>query len=500
MARIIHTDRVQPDDITNQWERDQVYNGLDCCVTAEVLDAMLPQLDATTLATYKFSKALQGPALEMSLRGVRVDRIRLAEVIEDFYEKIDFLERNLERIVFEGVGLPRFNWRSPDDRVALFYDKLGLPRIMKKGRVTTDRGAREKMSAYIVARPIVTHMNAIADLAEKIKKLKTTVDPDGRIRTSYNIAGTDTGRFSSSFSAFGTGGNLQNVEESLRSIFIADPGMKWCKVDAKQIQSRIVGAIEWKLFKDGTYLDACESSDLHTLVAKLVWPALLWTGNPKQDKAIAETIFYRHFTRRDLCKKLGHGSNFEGQPKTLSEQTGVPIDLIIKFQPQYFKAFPAHHEWHHWVANQIATKGYLIGITGRKRWFFGRRNDPDVVRAAVAYDPQNSEAFIVNNAMLNIWWKQTATVMMHEHDGLVYQYPEALENEVVPKLLKQLEFPVDIGHGRTLVVPYEAKVGWNRGNYDARSNPYGLKDYTGYDERTAPKEVGILDRVIRHRG
>lgn len=496
MARIINTDLVSPGTVP-RWDEDQIYNGIDVLATRQSLDAMLPQLDPTTQATYDFSRALQGPALEMSLRGVRVDRARLSEVVDDFYDKIDFLERNLQRIVLEGVGMQWFNWRSADDRVKLFYDKLGIPRIMKKGRVTTDRSARDRMIGYTVARPIIVHMNAIADLAEKIKKLKTEVDSDGRLRTTYNIAGTNTGRFSSSFSAFGTGGNLQNVEESLRSIFIADPGTKWAKFDAKQIQSRIVGAIEWKLFKDGTYLDACESSDLHTLVAKLVWPNLPWTGNPKQDKDIAETIFWRHFTRRDLCKKLGHGSNFEGQPKTLSEQTGVPIDLITAFQPQYFTAFPAHHEWHHWVANQIATKGYIIGITGRKRWFFGRRNDPDVVRQAVAYDPQNSEAFIVNNAMLNIWWQRTATIMLHEHDGLVYQYPAEMEDEVVPKLLKQLEFPIDIGYGRTLTVPYEAKIGWNRGKWDARSNPYGLKDYTGHDTRTAPEEVGLLDRVVR---
>ena len=497
MARIIHTERSTPDEIPDQWSRDQVYNGLDCCVTAEVLEACLPQLDPTTQATYNFSRALQGPAIEMALRGVRVDRARLSEVLDEFYDKIDFLERNLERIVLEGVGLPHFNWRSPADRTNLFYEKLGIPPIRKKGVLTTDRNAREKMMAYTIARPIIVHMNAIADLAEKIKKLKTEIDPDGRLRTSYNIAGTNTGRFSSSFSAFGTGGNLQNVEESLRSIFIADEGTKWCKVDACQIQSRIVGAIQWKLFQDGTYLDACEGEDLHTYVTKLVWPNLPWTNVPKKDKAIAETIFYRHFTHRDLCKKLGHGSNFEGQPKNLSEQTGVPIDLVTAFQPKYFTAFPGHHQWHRWVETQILTVGHIIGITGRKRWFFGRRNDPDVVRQAIAYDPQASESFIVNSAMLNIWHKQTATVMMHEHDGLVYQYPEHLEDQIVPQLLKQLEVEIDIGHGRTLIVPYEAKVGWNRGKYDARSNPSGLKDYTGHDTRSRPKEVGLLDRIVR---
>ena len=500
MARIIHTDRVQPDDITNQWERDQVYNGLDCCVTAEVLAAMLPQLDDHTAATYAFSRALQGPALEMSLRGVRVDRGRLAEVIDDFYEKIDFLERNLERIVFEGVGMPRFNWRSPDDRVALFYDKLGLPRVMKKGRVTTDRGAREKMSAYIVARPIVTHMNAIADLAEKIKKLKTTVDPDGRIRTSYNIAGTDTGRFSSSFSAFGTGGNLQNVEESLRSIFIADPGMKFAKCDAKSGESFVVGAIEWNLFNDPRYLEACESGDPHTAVARICWPNLGWTGDLKQDKHIAEQPYYRHYTYRFMCKKLGHGSNYGGKPATLAQQSKLPIEVVVAFQPKYFTAFPAHLRWQAAVDDQLRRSGYLINLTGRKRWFFGRRNDPDTLRAAIAYDPQGTLADIVNRAMLNIWRQNYVIIAMHDHDALTFMYPQHLEDEIIPRIMQDLTITIPLKNGRELRIPYDCKVGWNKGEFNARSNPYGLKDYTGHDERTAPKEVGILDRVIRRRG
>src|SRR5258707_15578551 len=80
--RIINTAEVTPDAIPSQWERDQVYNGLDCCVTSEVLDVLLPQLDNHTAATYRFSKELQGPALEMRLRGVRVDLVM--EVFYDF--------------------------------------------------------------------------------------------------------------------------------------------------------------------------------------------------------------------------------------------------------------------------------------------------------------------------------------------------------------------------------------------------------------------------------
>ncbi len=497
MARIINTATSTPDDIPDQWTRDQIYNGLDCCVTAECLDAMLPQLDRHTSATYDFSRALQAPALEMSLRGVRVDRQRLAEVIDDFYDKIDHLERNLSRIVLEGVGLPGFNWRSPDDRQCLFYNRLGIPPIRNKGRVTTDRAAREKMEAYTVAKPIITHMNAIADLAEKIKKLKTKVDPDGRIRTTYNIAGTNTGRFSSSFSAFGTGGNLQNVEESLRSIFIADPGMKFAKCDAKSGESFVVGAIEWNLFHDPRYLDACESGDPHTAVARICWPELPWTGNLKHDKHIAEQPYYRHYSYRFMCKKLGHGSNYGGQPTTLAKQSRLPIDVVIAFQPKYFNAFPAHQEWQSHVDSTLRRTGFLLSLTGRKRWFMGRRNDPDILREAIAYDPQGSLADIVNKAMLHIWRKNYCILCMHEHDALTFQYPEEMEDEVVPRLMQDLLVHIPLKHNRQLTIPYDCKVGFNKGEYNATTNPDGLRDYEPGDRgRKRTPETGILDRII----
>jgi DNA polymerase-1 len=496
MARIIHTNTCKPTDLLNQWERDQVYNGLDVCITREVLDKTLPQLDQHTSDTYNLSRALQGPALEMRIRGVRIDQYRKGEVIDEMYDKIDRLERNLERIVLEGVGLPHFNWRSNADLQKLFYDRLGIPTIRKQGRPTVDRGALEKMEAYTVAKPIVAHMSAMRELGKKISVLKTEVDADGRMRTSYNIAGTDTGRFSSSFSEFGTGGNLQNVEESLRSIFIADRGMKWAKCDAKSGESFVVGALEWNLFNDPRYLEACESGDPHTAVARICWPNLPWTGELKSDKALAETPYYRHYTHRFMCKKLGHGSNYGGKPTTLSQQSKLPLEVVSAFQPTYFAAFPAHQQWQAWVQTALATKGYLISLTGRKRWFWGRRTEPDTIRAAIAYDPQGSLADIVNRAMLNIWRKGYVTIMMHDHDAITFQYPEHLEDEIIPQILKDLIIPIPLKNGRILAIPYDCKVGWNKGEYDARSNPEGLRDYKGTDQRTRQKEIGLLDRLV----
>lgn len=493
--KIIDTSTTSPDDLT-PFEREMIYNGLDCCITAEVLNALLPQLDSHTSRTYAFSKALQGPALEMRLRGVLVDQARKAAVIDDYFHKIETLNENLERIVFEGVGLPHFNWRSTADLQTLFYDRLQIPVIKRGGRPTVNRDALEKMEQYLIARQIVRHITTMRDLGKKISMLKTEIDPDGRMRTSYNIAGTSTGRFSSSFSEFGTGGNLQNVEESLRSIFVADPRYKFAKFDAKQIQSRLVGALEWNIFHNGTYLDTCESADLHTLVAKMMWPDLAWTNNVEKDKYIAETPYYRHYTYRFMCKKLGHGSNFDGKPDTLATQSKIPINLVRDFQPKYYRAFPAHLEWQEWNENQIRKTGTLISITGRKRQFWGRRNDQAVFREANAYSPQADEAYIVNTAMLKVWSERDAIIMFQDHDAITIMYPEADEDDIIPRIQTQLEVPIQLAHGRTLLIPYDCKVGWNRGDY-SKDNKDGLKDYTGHDERRRTPQVSILDRSLR---
>ncbi len=493
--KIINTAEADPKSLSAQ-EREWVYNGLDCCVTAEVLDQLLPQLDNHTAATYAFSKALQGPVLEMRLRGVLIDPIRKAEVIDEYFEQLDRLEAQLERIVGEGLGLWEFNWRSNRDLHTVFYDILGIPPIKRGGRPTVNRDALEKLESYFSATQIVKHMLLMRDLQKKIGMLRTEIDPDGRMRTSYNIAGTTTGRLSSSFSEFGTGTNLQNIEESLRSVFVADSGMKLAYIDAEQGESRVVGAIEFNIFGDSKYLDTCESGDLHTNVAKLVWPDIGWKGNLEIDKALAEAPYYRHYSRRFMCKKIGHGTNYGGQPRTLANQAKVELNLIEDFQPKYFRAFPAHLRWHAWVAQQLREFGYLVSLTGRKRWFFGRRNDDSTLREAIAYDPQGSLADIVNRGMLAVWRARDCQLLLQIHDAILVQYPESHEDEIIPRVLSQLRHPITLEAGREFIVPYGVKTGWNWSAY-SKDNLDGLKTYSPGDKRRRTPQVPLLDRKLR---
>ena len=495
--RLINTGKMNPKDLDPQ-QREYCYNGLDACVTAEVLEVLLPQLDNHTAATYNFSRELQGPVLEMRLKGVLVDQAKRYEVIEEYYELLERLQDQVEKIVGDSCDLYDWNWRSNGDLQHLFYDVLGIPPVMRGGRVSVNRDALERLGAYFSAAPIVSTILMMRDLHKKIAMLKTEIDDDGRMRTSYNIAGTTTGRLSSSFSEFGTGTNLQNIEESLRSVFVADPGCKLAYLDAEQGESRVVGAIEWNLFRDGRYLDACEGGDLHTSVAKLVWPRdVRWTGNLRDDRTLAEQPYYRHYDRRFMCKKIGHGTNYGGKPRTLANQAKVDVGLIEDFQPKYFAAFPAHQQWHSYVDACLRRDGYIISLTGRKRYFFGRRNDDKTLREAIAYDPQGSLADILNRGMLEVWRHRKCQLLMQIHDAILVQYPEGQEDEVIPAVLRSLRQTVTLSGGREFTIPYGVATGWNWGKWDQEKNPDGLKSYQRNDRRRRSAQVSILDRPVR---
>ena len=490
--RIIKTETMQPDSL-NRNDGLWAYNGLDCCITLEVFEALRGELTPVTEATYSFSKSLQGPILEMNSRGIRVDIQRRDEVLASYRMDTLRLTEYLNDLIREGIGWEftisknrKYSWPSDDQLKDLFYKQMGLPPIYKRNAagervLTVERDALEKIEMYYYAGPVVRFILALRDLQKKMAFLSTSVDLDGRLRTSFNIAGTTTGRLASSYSDFGTGTNLQNVENRLRSVFIADPGFKFCNVDLEQGDSRGVGAIHWNLFRDSRYLDACESGDLHTSVARAAFRHLPWTGDLAADRSIANGSFYRSFSFRDAAKRLGHGSNYQGQADKMSRATHIPIQDVVLFQQEYLKSFPAFPMWWKWVQEQLRDVRKLTTLMGRQRYFFGQWKDSDTLRAAIAYEPQSITADTIDRGLLALWQANRVQLLLQVHDSVLFQFPEEQEDEIVPWALDTLRQPLMLRGNRPFVIPGEAKTGWNWS--DSKDDPDALRKYTGNDSR-----------------
>lgn len=522
----------------NSHDSLQTYNGLDCCVTVEVFEEVRGALQDNPGAQipYDFERAMQAPALEMSMRGVLVDQYQRSCAIKDLTAKEGRLLEILRRFATAvwGKGL---NHNSPQQLKDFFYGVMQLPEqhSFTKGRraVSTNREALEKLSVYFYARPIINTILALRDTGKKLSVLRTEVDSDSRLRTSYNVAGTETGRWSSSKSAEGTGTNLQNITEKLRRVVIADSGYKLAYVDMEQAESRLVAWIIWILFGDDKYLNACESGDLHTVVTRMVWPDLKWWDklspferdrllrdgikdifmpgiSPAKAQAsydkkfIAESKFYRDYSYRDMSKRGGHGTNYYGQPRTMAKHLKVVEELMVSFQANYFGEFPGIREYHRWVARELGIHQSLTTPLGRTRHFFGRSSDDATLREAIAFLPQSSVGDLLNFALWKLWkYEPRIQVLMQIHDAIVFQYPDNdpdLEVDILQNVLRLMKTPL-YARGRELVLPGEAKVGWNWGFFNPKEpleNPDGLMNWAGKDERQRREGPGTprLNRLI----
>lgn len=504
---LVETDTLAPGPHPAQ---KSLYCGLDCCVTGEVLEALQTLTNGPPLV-YDFERALQAPALEMMLRGFRIDETERRAGKERLTAALLRLDTILQRYAW-AIWDKGLNPGSHQQLKAFFYGSMHLPEhwsSQKGSRVLSmNRETLEKLEAYFQATPIVAAILRTRDLVKQLQVLDSEVDSDGRMRTSFNIGGTETGRWSSSKSVTGTGMNLQNVQDlkvrrsedtdelELRRMFVSDPGYKLAVIDLTQAEAYEVGYQLGTLFGDWTYLDGCMSGDLHTYNVRLAYRDWPWTGDLAKDRALAERSFYRHFSYRDAFKRLGHGTNYVGTAWTLSRLVHVPLPYVQQFQDTYFRVYPGIQRYHQWVASQIQSLKPLVTPFGRQRHFFGRPNDDATVREGVAFIPQSSTADRLNLALLRIWQRlgDRAQLLGNGFDSLTFQFREEDEG-VLDEAMGLVSVPLACRPGRPFDVPGECKVGWNWGNYHEHFNPNGLKKWRGKgsDLRT---RSGPLDRRL----
>ena len=496
MARVIQTA-----DITTPFmvelTTDQklwIYNGLDSPLTREVSDQLRPLLaaDPNAQLIYKFERALQAPALEMMMRGIKIDPFEKDGLLKESSAELIRIENHLNAMA-KALGQFGLNARSPKQLIRFFYEVLDLPEVTAYSngtwRPTTNRQALEKLSDYLIAKPFIHAILAIRDLGQQLAVLRTGIR-DGRIYTSLN-QGKETGRWSSSPSAFGDGRNLQNIMDSLRTIFVPDEGLRLGYSDLKQVESNIIAYLSG----DEDYIAAHLSGDVHTAVAEMVWPGV---------KDVNQ-LYYRHWTYRDLSKRAGHATNYMISVNALAKALKIPPALALEFQRLYFGRFPKIRELQAFIARTIQVDGCLISPLGRKRQFFGRLDDEATIREAVAHCAQGLAADILSYGMYWVWKRlrgKGVQLLLPVHDALLYQYSIG-EDHLVTAVEKEMCFPVSItdqyGITRLTQIGVDSKVGYNwRPHTKERPNTFGMMKF-GSKEANAqrpPKNTGLLDRVL----
>lgn len=458
-----------------------LYNGKDAAVTREIRDVQERELlDFGVVPVFEHEMSLVEPCMMMTRRGVRIDLGIRDSLHKQISTEIDRLQLVLDKLAGQTV-----NVKSPPQVTKLLYEVLKLPPkySKKSGNVTADKDAINELAGKY-NHPVLSAIIKIRERRDLIERyLNATVDSDGRMRCSFDITGTRSGRLSSRASIYGSGTNLQNIParrkegEQIRRMFIADEGKVFIYRDFSQAEARVVaylagaeGLIE--LFEDPT-------RDIHRENAARIF-----------GKSLADVTD----NERYLAKKVVHASNYGMGPGRLvelvaeeSEFTGIRInfaqaqDLINR----YFMLYPEIKSvWWKRVEDEIRYSRTLNTPFGRKRMFFGRWDDK-LLRDAYSYQPQSTVGWLGCQAIVNCYNQiekkdPNFNLLLQVHDSVLGQSPIANVYEIADLMGRAMNIPITV-NGRTFTIPTDCKVGLNWAR-KSDENPNGLRDLAKAEE------------------
>jgi len=204
-----------------------IYNAKDSAVCIEANAPITQELKKFgNIETYEFNQKLFAPLMYMMARGILIDEEALAEHRKEAKIQRDALQKRLDELC--GFSL---NVSSPVQCKKYFYETLGYAKQTKKSKDPKTGERKETISAddKAMKRIIRKYNSEEAKLVTQIRKyrkligtyLEVCYDNDKRLRCSFNMAGTSSGRLASSETIFGTGCLLPEAEILTRTGWVA---------------------------------------------------------------------------------------------------------------------------------------------------------------------------------------------------------------------------------------------------------------------------------------
>nr|WP_325196632.1 DNA polymerase I [uncultured Oscillibacter sp.] len=388
---------------------------------------------------------------EMELAGCRVD----ARALSDFGEALSARITEQEKAIYDMAG-ETFNINSPKQLGEILFGKLGLPHGKKtKTGWSTNADVLEKLRYEY---PIV---NAVLEYRQ-YAKLKSTyadgllkaIDPDGRVRTSFQMTVTATGRLSS------TEPNLQNIPtrtdlgSEIRRMFVPDPGCVLVDADYSQIELRLLAHIAGDETMRESFL---AGGDFHAETAAKVFHVA------REDVT--------HEMRRS-AKAVNFGIVYGISAFSLSQDIGVSVAEAKAYMEAYFATFPGVRKYMDEVVEKARAAGYVETLFHRRRDLpelkssnFNMRSFGE--RVALNMPIQGTAADVMKLAMVAVHKRLKAEnlqarLVLQVHDELIVECPES-EAETVAKLLAE-----EMENVVRLSVPLTADAHWGKNWLEAK--------------------------------
>ncbi len=358
---------------------------------------------------------------DMELAGISLDTNFLVELSRTMAAKLETIEQQIYEIVGHG-----FNINSTQQLSTVLFEELGLE--------PPSRTRRTASGHYSTAAAVLDELREVHPIIElileqrEIAKLKSTyadsfpqqVNPEtNRVHTSFNQTGSVTGRLASSSP------NLQNIPirtdlgREIRRAFIPAVGQLLLSVDYSQIELRIVAHIA----KDEAMIEAFrDDQDIHATTAAAIY------GTNIEDVTPA---MRRH------AKAINFGLIYGMSPFGLTRTTDLTLAEAENFVHAYFERFPGVKSYLENIRQEVAEKGYVTTLLGRRRYFpqlVSGASVSEMARAranreAINAPIQGTAADIIKLAMLKLPNRLahaglSARMLLQVHDELMLECQE----------------------------------------------------------------------------
>lgn len=362
---------------------------------------------------------------EMEKTGILLDIAYLKKLSKEYHAELEKLEKKIWKLAGQ-----EFNINSPKQIGEIIFDKLGLK---TKNRSTDAAELAKLKGAHPIIEKIVSHRELAKLVSTYVDALPKLADKNGRLHTTFDQAGTTTGRISSK------NPNLQNIPKrtesgrNVRKAFIADKGFMLASFDYSQIELRVLAILSGdkkliEIFKKG--------EDVHGAVASEVFSV-------PQNEATAEM--------RRRAKVINFGIIYGMGINALRANLETTREEAQKFYDEYFAHFKGVADYIEKAKEDAREKGYTKTLFGRKRYFPEIKSAVEYVRKeaermAVNAPLQGTAADLIKLAMVRIdevlekkSLKPKARLLLQIHDELLFEIEKGSIEKAVPEIKKIME-------------------------------------------------------------
>lgn len=374
-------DFAQASEQGTQSEQFFTYAMNDAEDTWLLYESFLPRLEEEGLSRlfFEIEMPFQFTLRDMEIHGVLVDRERLESMCRELQKRlgelyVEVLQKgnipySVQMNMFgEPEIVSSINLNSPTQMVEHITGSLSVELTQKtdSGAYSVDKHVLESLTGQHPFFAALAEYRAAYKLSTAfLEKLPKHIDPDGRIRSSFNNCVAVTGRLSSS------GPNLQQLPKKgkksvvdVRSVFIAPPRKVFVVADYSGQELRVLAHET----KDLCMMDAFfKGKDVHLMIANEFFEL----GIPERDLFESspnfEKVRKQFKEQRDRIKTVNFGLAYGKSAVGFAADWNIPKEEAQAFIDHYFEKFPRIKEAIERSTREVKEWGFVRNLAGRKR-------------------------------------------------------------------------------------------------------------------------------------